>query len=132
MNPLVVVDGTRQTPLEAKLVKDGKALGPKDVDIVIGDNKVSFKIKKPARELSGPYEIKLSNGQGEDSKAVQIIMQDVPSPPQEVNVSDIFDTNVKVSWKAPKDDGGSPLLHYVIEKQDISLKGKKIVDLSYQ
>lgn len=26
------------------------------------------------------------------------------------------------SWKAPKDDGGAPLLHYVIERQDLSLK----------
>lgn len=121
---MCVVDGTRQTPLEAKLVKDGKPLGPKDVEVVIGDNKVSFKFKKPARDLSGPYEIKLSNGQGEDSKTVQVTMQDVPSAPQDVNVSDIFDTNCKVSWKPPKDDGGSPLLHYVIEKQDISLKGK--------
>lgn len=109
--------------MEAKIVKDGKALGPKDVDIVIGDNKVSFKFKKPIREQSGPYEIKLSNGQGEDSKTVQVTMQDVPSPPQDVNVSDVFDTNCKVSWKPPKDDGGSPLMHYVIEKQDISLKG---------
>lgn len=49
-------------------------------------------------------------------------MQDVPSPPEEVNVSDIFDTNCKVSWKPPTDDGGSPLTHYIIEKQDISLK----------
>lgn len=119
-----VVDGTRQTPLEAKLIKDGKPLGPKDVEVVIGDNKVSFKFKKPARDLSGPYEIKLSNGQGEDSKTVQVTMQDVPSAPQDVNVSDIFDTNCKVSWKPPKDDGGAPLLHYVIEKQDISLKGE--------
>lgn len=126
MSSIITVDGTRQTPLEAKIVKDGKALGPKDVDIVIGDNKVSYKFKKPTREMSGPYEIKLSNGQGEDTKPVQVTMQDVPSAPQDVDVSEIFDTNCKVSWKSPKDDGGSPLLHYIIEKQDISLKGTKI------
>lgn len=121
-----LVDGTRQTPIEAKLIKDGKPLPLKDVDVVVGEDKLTFKIKKPARELSGPYQIKLANGQGEDVKDVNITMQDVPSPPQDVDVTDIFQTNCKVSWKAPKDDGGAPLQHYIIERQDLSLKGTVI------
>lgn len=56
-------------------------------------------------------------------KDVKIVMQDVPSAPLDVNVTDVFQTNCKVSWKPPKDDGGSPLLHYAVERQDISLKG---------
>lgn len=74
--------------------------------------------------MSGPYQIKLSNGQGEDVKDVNVTMQDVPSPPQDVDVKDVFQTNCQVSWKASKDDGGCPLLHYVIERQDLSLKSK--------
>jgi len=31
-----------------------------------------------------------------------------------------------VHWKPPKDDGGSPITHYVLERQDISLKGEKL------
>lgn len=118
------VSGTRQTPVEAKLIKDGKPLPAKDVDVIVSDDKVTFKIKRPARELSGPYQVKLSNGQGEDVQDVKINMQDVPAPPEDVDVTDVFQTSCVVSWKLPKDDGGSPLLHYLIERNDISLKCK--------
>lgn len=117
------VTGTRQTPVEGKLIKDGKALSPKEVEVVVGENKVTFKIKKPSRDQSGPYQISLSNGQGEDIKDCNITMQNVPSPPQDVDVNEVFQTNCKVSWKPSEDDGGSPISHYVVERQDISLKG---------
>lgn len=118
------VTGTRQTPVEAKLIKDGKVLPAKDVDVIVSDDKITFKIKKPARDLSGPYQVKLSNGQGEDIKDVKINMQDVPTPPQDIDVKDVFQTSCVVSWKTPVDDGGAPLLHYIIERNDISLKCK--------
>lgn len=119
-----LVEGTRQTPVEAKLVKNDKVLGTKDVDVVVVDDRVTFKIKKPARELSGVYQIKLSNGQGEDVKDCNIVMQDVPGTPTDVDVMEVFQTSCVLIWKKPKDDGGAPILHYVIERQDISLKGK--------
>lgn len=80
--------------------------------------------------MSGPYQIKLSNGQGEDSKDVNITMQDVPSPPEDVDVTDIFQTSCVVKWNPPKDDGGSPINHYVVERQDLSLKGNKDVNFA--
>lgn len=69
------VDGTKQTPIEGKLMKDGKALPLKDVEIIVFEDKVTFKVKKPARELSGPYQIRIGNGQGEAVKDLKINMQ---------------------------------------------------------
>lgn len=69
------VEGTRQSPIEAKLMKDGKALPLKDVEIIVMDEKVVFKVKKPARELSGPYQIRIGNKQGEAVKDLKINMQ---------------------------------------------------------
>lgn len=111
------VDGTRQTPIEAKLWKDGKALPIKEVEAVVEQEKVLFKIKKPTREASGKYTIKLSNAQGEDAKDVTITMQAVPQPPQDVAVSEVFQTSCVVAWKTPQDDGGSPIVKYIIERQ---------------
>lgn len=117
------VEGTKQSPIEAKLVRDGKTLPTKDVDVQISDNKVTFKIKKPTRDQSGQYQIKIGNAQGEDVKDVKLTIQDVPSAPRDVEVKDVFQDSCVVTWKAPEDDGGAPLTKYVIERQDLSLKG---------
>lgn len=72
---LRTVDGTKQSQVEAKLMKDGKALPLKDVEVVVGEDKITYKIKKPQRELSGIYQIKIGNNQGEEVKDVNVVMQ---------------------------------------------------------
>lgn len=49
-------------------------------------------------------------------------MQDVPTPPEDVSVDEVYQTSCVVNWKPPKDDGGAPILKYVVERQDLSLK----------
>ncbi|VVC89475.1 unnamed protein product [Leptidea sinapis] len=126
-NPFVIevpykISGTRVSQIEAKLIKDGKILPNKEVEAVVEQEKVLFKLKKPVREGSGKYQIKLSNSQGEDVKDVNIIMQSAPSPPQNVEVAEVFQTSCVVTWKVPQDEGGSPIIKYIIERQDLSLK----------
>lgn len=104
------------------MIKDGKALPAKEVEVIAEQEKILFKIKKPAREASGKYQIKLSNAQGEDSKDVTITMQSEPTAPQEVAVTEVFQTSCSVAWKVPQDDGGTPIVKYIIERQDMSLK----------
>ena len=70
-----LVEGVRQSPVQAKLVKDGKALGNKDVEITVQDDKIVIKLKKPLRENGGQYEIKLTNAQGETTKEVLFNIQ---------------------------------------------------------
>nr|CAD7393168.1 unnamed protein product [Timema cristinae] len=174
-----VVDGTRQSQVEAKLIKDGKALPLKEVEIIMAEDKATYKFKKPVRELSGQYQLKISNAQGEAIQNIKINMQgkytrddfqnethcprpvmrarantipltesttdteqvswrqnntlicksitsyssDVPSAPQEINVTDVFQTSCVVHWKPSKDDGGMAILHYVVERLDMSVKG---------
>jgi Fibronectin type III domain. len=50
-------------------------------------------------------------------------LPDVPQPPAEIEVFDVFQTSCKVKWKPSPGDGGSPIQHYVIERQDLSVKG---------
>lgn len=58
---------------------------------------------------------------------INIIFPDAPTPPQDIEVTDIFQTSCKIKWKVPVDNGGSPVIHYVIERQDLSVKGNYIV-----
>ena len=41
------------------------------------DDKVVMKLKKPTRSVSGPYQIKLSNAQGESTKEVEFNIQGI-------------------------------------------------------
>ena len=43
--------------------------------------------------------------------------------PEFVDVRDVFASSCVLFWKAPKDDGGMPLTNYIVEKQDMSVKG---------
>lgn len=126
------------------MFKDGKAFGVKDVEIIVQEDKVVMKLKKSVRSASGPHQIKMSNAQGETTKEVFINIQgtignketvvnyqlsdfsvipDVPSAPEDIQVQDVFQDSCVLKWKKPKDDGGMPILNYVIERQDLSVKG---------
>ena len=50
----------------------------------------------------------------------------VPKEPEDVEVTDIFAKSCVVSWKKPQSDGGDEILKYVIERQDLSKKGKLV------
>jgi len=39
-----------------------------------------------------------------------------PSPPRNVHVEDVTKTSCKITWEAPKSDGGSPIKGYYVEK----------------
>ena len=43
----------------------------------------------------------------------------MPSPPQgPLRHSDVTKSGCTLSWKVPKDDGGSDITHYSVEKMD--------------
>lgn len=73
------------------------------------------------RSDSGRYTLKLVNDLGEVSASGNVIVLDRPSPPEgPLHISDVTRESCKVSFKAPADDGGSPILHYLVEKMDVS------------
>lgn len=46
---------------------------------------------------------------------------DRPLPPEgPLDVSEVTRESVVLSWKPPKDDGGCPIKHYLVEKMDAS------------
>lgn len=50
---------------------------------------------------------------------VYALLVDKPSPPQgPLDISDITPETCTLSWKAPFDDGGSPVTNYIVEKLD--------------
>ena len=62
----------------------------------------------------------------------------IPGPPSNVRVSDIFADSCVVSWSPPMTDGGSPVLGYTLERRAHTAQSwakvhpRLITDLSYQ
>ena len=43
---------------------------------------------------------------------------DKPGPPRDLHVTGAVDNSVSLSWSAPKDNGGSDVTQYVVEKRE--------------
>lgn len=101
---------------------NGKVVHPSDrIDIQILHNRVILDIPFSVRADGGVYKLTLKNDLGVCSAAAQVTVLDKPSRPEKpLVVSDVTKESCSLSWKVPLDDGGSPILHYVIEKMDLS------------
>jgi hypothetical protein len=117
------IDGTRKSPVQAKIIgPDGKALGKSDAEIIVKDDKVIIKLKKPTRAMSGPYKITIENAQGSVESPVKLNMMTPPTAPQKLEMKDLFESNFTLKWAPPADDGGSPIVGYKIEVDNQSEK----------
>ncbi|XP_041366543.1 twitchin-like isoform X3 [Gigantopelta aegis] len=76
--------------------------------------------KKAERSDAGKYSVLLTNEKGTDSATVNVIVVDVPCKPEgPLEVSDVTPDGCILKWNPPKEDGGSPVSNYVVEKQDL-------------
>lgn len=81
----------------------------------------TFEIPFSVRADSGRYKLTLVNDHGKMAAGASVTVLDKPSPPEKpLIVSQVTKESCHLSWSVPLDDGGSPILHYVIEKMDVS------------
>lgn len=91
----------------------------KHVNINNVDYNSKFVIRDSVRADSGEYTITAVNSSGKDSVTVTVNITDRPMPPEgPIKVSEVCGTGCKLKWKRPKDDGGSPIENYMVEKLD--------------
>lgn len=45
---------------------------------------------------------------------------DKPTPPRDLVISEITGESAYLTWKAPEDNGGAVISHYVVEKKDVA------------
>ncbi|XP_058467261.1 twitchin isoform X5 [Malaya genurostris] len=85
------------------------------------NNEISLEIPFSIRDDCGMYTLTVKNECGEYSASGHVTVLDKPSPPEgPLRISNITTEGCRLEWKIPKDDGGSPITHYVIEKMDMS------------
>ena len=57
-----------------------------------------------------------------------VFTTDKPSPPRNLDISNMSAVSCDVSWEIPEDDGGSPIIHYIVEKKNLSRKMWQVLD----
>lgn len=91
------------------------------VDMQLFQNELTFEIPFSMRSDSGSYTLTLANELGQFTASANVTVLDRPSAPNPpLDVSGITKDSCHLTWRLPSDDGGSPILHYIIEKMDLS------------
>ncbi len=87
--------------------------------IVTEGNSTVLTISECVRSDSGEYCLTVANPAGSKSVALHITVLDVPSAPVgPINILEVTPDHMIIQWRAPKDDGGTPLMNYIVEKKD--------------
>ncbi|XP_050971074.1 myosin-binding protein C, cardiac-type isoform X2 [Labeo rohita] len=98
--------------------KNDEPLDPKQVSIRNSDTDTILFIRRSERKDSGKYEVQVQIENVEDRANVTIQIVDLPGPPQNLKVVDVWGFNVALEWKPPKDTGNCEITGYTIQKAD--------------
>ena len=77
-------------------------------------------VKEAKLEDGGQYILLLRNLGGEKAITVDVVVLDKPGQPQSPVVTGIAKDKCCLSWKAPLQDGGSKISHYIVERRETS------------
>uniref|UniRef100_T1GCH3 Twitchin n=1 Tax=Megaselia scalaris TaxID=36166 RepID=T1GCH3_MEGSC len=76
-------------------------------------------VRPACRADSGEYLVIATNSSGQDSVTINVNVTDKPSAPEgPLQISDVHKNGCHLKWKRPKDDGGTPIEYYQIDKMD--------------
>uniref|UniRef100_A0A4W6C8S9 Uncharacterized protein n=1 Tax=Lates calcarifer TaxID=8187 RepID=A0A4W6C8S9_LATCA len=111
-----------------KWSKDGGAVSTMAM-IASTEDASELVIKGAERNDSGVYELLLENKVGKKKAQIKVKVIGRPSAPEGPMVFEEIQANsVKVSWKAPTDDGGSEILGYIVERREATRNAWYTVD----
>ncbi|KAJ7344394.1 hypothetical protein JRQ81_000344 [Phrynocephalus forsythii] len=104
--------------------KDGIEVTEEErVEIERTNDQAILIIKNCVREDSGAIMLKLKNDCGTVTAQLHLNVIDKPKPPQgKVEFLERTGKCIKMKWKAPKDNGGKKVTHFIIERRMVGKK----------
>ena len=76
-------------------------------------------VNECTRNHTGIYLLTVSNPAGTKTMAPNVTVLDVPAAPiGPVNILEVTPDSMEIDWRPPKDDGGSPVINYIVEKRE--------------
>ncbi|KOB69329.1 Twitchin, partial [Operophtera brumata] len=113
-------------PADVTLTKDGHKVSEKDaahLKYTVFDDYILIFIKDITKDDMGTYKVTIKNNSGEASDTFSVTVTGLPGPPQgPLETTDITKHSCTLAWKPPTYDGGLPVTHYVIERNDTSVR----------
>lgn len=107
------------TPKASWKINDATFTGTDRAEIITQDKTSKISIPSSVRSDTGTYTIIVQNEHGKDKASCLVTVLDVPAAPEgPAKITDIHKEGCTLSWKPPEDDGGSDIMHYVVEKMD--------------
>uniref|UniRef100_A0A8C5FWE1 Titin n=1 Tax=Gadus morhua TaxID=8049 RepID=A0A8C5FWE1_GADMO len=80
---------------------------------------VSLYINDCTRNHTGSYLLTVSNPAGSKTVGLSVTVLDVPAAPiGPLNILEVTPDSMEIEWRPPKDDGGSPVINYIVEKRE--------------
>lgn len=102
-----------------------------NIKMVEFDDHVLITIKSVHSPDTGRYELTVSNESGQATCGWTVNVTGLPGPPTgPLIITDLNQHQATLHWKLPKEDGGSRITNYVVEKRDRA-KDEWIVAASY-
>ncbi|KAM6898805.1 myosin-binding protein C, fast-type-like isoform 2-T2 [Lycodopsis pacificus] len=102
--------------------KDGQPIDPTMISVRNSNVDTILFIRQAEREHSGTYELVLKIENMEDRASIVLRIVDIPGPPQNLKVTDVWGFNAALEWQPPKDDGNCEISGYTIQKADMKTK----------
>lgn len=107
----------KPTPV-CKWTKDGSEVSNRAM-IVSTEDITELVIKNAERSDSGVYILHLENKCGKKIVQIKVKVIGRPAAPEgPLRFEDIQAHSVRVCWKPPKDDGGTEILGYIVERRE--------------
>ena len=107
-------------PPKTLWIRDGSELNSNDgVRVSHAPNFAKLVFPRADRSLAGSYALRAENQHGKDEVEFELRVVGKPDKPGgPLEVTDVTKKTCKLKWQVSKDDGGSPIQHYEIEKLD--------------
>uniref|UniRef100_A0A8C2KFP2 Immunoglobulin like and fibronectin type III domain containing 1, tandem duplicate 1 n=1 Tax=Cyprinus carpio TaxID=7962 RepID=A0A8C2KFP2_CYPCA len=108
-------------PFKVQWYKDGEELTPDShCKIEISEGESRLLLNKLQRKDTGEIKIKVKNEFGAAEAISNLVVLDKPTPP--VGPLEIVEASancIEIKWRPPKDNGGCPIKHYILERNQI-------------
>ncbi|XP_030613936.1 titin-like, partial [Archocentrus centrarchus] len=85
-------------------------------------NSAHLELLKCTRADGGAYTITLENSLGTATGTINVKVIGLPGQCKNITSSDATKNSCKISWEAPEDDGGTPIVSYTLERREASKK----------